>query len=92
MLGVEIKSDQKMFVGYGDYQEAYHAFIQGLNEADPYLCGQQFTTVDVMVAALLFWQLKIGQIQTHPVIEQYLENVKQRESYQKFIAFFSEPA
>ncbi|WP_336943551.1 glutathione S-transferase family protein [Acinetobacter modestus] len=92
MLGVDIKSDQKMFVGYGDYQEAYHAFIQGLNEADPYLCGQEFTTADVMVAAMLFWQLKIGQIQTHPVIEQYLENVKQRESYQKFVAFFSEPA
>lgn len=58
-----------MFVGYGDYQEAYHAFIQALNEADPYLCGQQFTTVDMMVAALLFWQLKIGQIQIHPVVE-----------------------
>ena len=81
-----------MFVGYGDYQEAYDAFIQGLNEADPYLCGQQFTTVDMMVATMLFWQLKIGQIQIHPVVEWYLENIKQRESYQKFVAFFSEQA
>jgi hypothetical protein len=30
MLGIDIKPDQKMFVGYGDYQEAYQAFIQGL--------------------------------------------------------------
>ena len=92
MLGVGVNAEQQSFVGYGNYDDAYNAFVVGLGEAEPYLCGQQFTAADVLVAAMLFWQLKIGQIQTHPVIEQYLENVKQRESYQKFVAFFSEQA
>jgi len=89
MLGLEIQPEQKMFVGYGDYQDAYHIFTQELAEAKPYVCGQQFTTADVMVASMLFWQLKIGAIQTHPAIEAYLDNVRQREGYQKFAAFFS---
>lgn len=89
MLGVEVKPEQKMFVGYGDYQDAYQALIHGLSQADPYLCGQQFTTADVLVAAMLFWQLKIGEVQSHPAIEHYLDNVKSRAGYQKFAAFFS---
>ncbi len=27
-----------MFVGYGDYNDAYQALVEGLNEANPYLC------------------------------------------------------
>ncbi|ENW97089.1 glutathione S-transferase family protein [Acinetobacter sp. 2JN-4] len=89
MLGITIKPEQKMFVGYGDDQDVYTAFVQGLSEADPYLCGAQFTAADVMVAAMLFWQLKMNEIEPHPAIERYLENVSQRPSYQQFAAFFS---
>lgn len=88
MLGVEVKPEQKAFVGYGDYADAYNALIQGLGEAAPYLCGQQFSTADILVAASLFWQLKIGEIESHPVIERYLDNVKQRASFEKFVTLF----
>ncbi|ENU22524.1 hypothetical protein F993_02978 [Acinetobacter proteolyticus] len=89
MLGVDVAPDQKSSVGYGDYQDAYNAFVQGLSEVDLYLCGKQFTAADVTVAAMLFWQLKMGEIESHPAIEHYLENIKQRPSYQKFAEFFS---
>ena len=79
-----------MFVGYGDDQDAYHALIQGLDEAAPFLCGSQFTTADILVAASLFWQLKIGTLQSHPSIMRYLDSVKQRASYPKFLALMGE--
>jgi hypothetical protein len=36
---------------------------------------------------MLFWQLKMGEVQSHPAIERYLQNVSQRPSYQKFAEF-----
>ena len=89
MLGVGVNAEQQSFVGYGNYDDAYNAFVVGLGEAEPYLCGQQFTAADVLVAAMLFWQLKMGEFQTHPAIECYLESVSQRPGYKKFADFFS---
>ena len=90
MLGVGVNAEQQSFVGYGNYDDAYNAFVVGLGEAEPYLCGQQFTAADVTVAAMLFWRLKMGGFQAHhPAIECYLDNIKQRPSYQKFADFFS---
>lgn len=54
MLGVGVNAEQQSFVGYGNYDDAYNAFVVGLGEAEPYLCGQQFTAADVLVAAMLF--------------------------------------
>ncbi|MGJ8758615.1 glutathione S-transferase family protein [Acinetobacter sp. HC8-3S] len=89
MLGIDVKAEQKMSVGYGDYEDAYNAFVQGLGEASPYLCGEQFTAADVSVAAMLFWQLKMNEVQSHPAIEHYLENISKRSGFQKFAAVFS---
>ncbi|MFH4276097.1 glutathione S-transferase family protein, partial [Acinetobacter baumannii] len=52
-LGIKVSPEQKMFVSYGDYNDAYQALIQGLSEANPYLCGEQFTVADVSVGAML---------------------------------------
>ncbi|SSS21355.1 glutathione S-transferase [Acinetobacter baumannii] len=68
-----------MFVSYGDYNDAYQALIQGLSEANPYLCGEQFTVADVSVGAMLLWQLKMNTIESHPTITRYVETIKQRE-------------
>lgn len=90
MLGLtEVTAEQKTSIGYGDYDDAYNALVLGLSDAAPYLCGEQFTAADVLVAAMLFWQLKMGEVQSHPAIERYLENVSQRPSYAKFAEFFS---
>ncbi|WP_340600874.1 glutathione S-transferase family protein [Acinetobacter sp. HZNU-JH01] len=89
MLGVGVNPEQKSSVGYGDYDDAYNAFVIGVGEAAPYLCGEQFTTADVLVAAMLFWQLKMEEIQPHPAIARYLDHVSKRPSYEKFAEFFS---
>ena len=56
-LKVEITDEQKMHIGYGNFQDTYTALIQGLEQAQPYLCGEQFTVADVFVGSMLFWQL-----------------------------------
>ena len=89
-LGVEIQPEQKLSIGYGDYEDTYNALIKGLEQANPYLCGAQFTAADISLGAVLFWQLKQQQLQPHPVIERYLGNLQQRESFGRYFKFLSE--
>lgn len=88
-LKVKISAEQKMYVGYGDYDDTYRALIQGLEQANPYVCGSQFTTADVCLGAMLIWQLKMKLVQSHPAITRYIENLMQRPSLQQHVAHFS---
>lgn len=89
-LKVEISDDQKMYIGYGNFQDTYTALIQGLEQAQPYLCGEQFTAADVFVGSMLFWQLKMAQIESHPAIEKYLDVVKSRKNLKNPQTLFAE--
>ncbi|KAF1012699.1 MAG: Glutathione S-transferase GST-6.0 [Acinetobacter bereziniae] len=89
-LKVEISDDQKMYIGYGNFQDTYTALIQGLEQAQPYLCGEQFTAADVFVGSMLFWQLKMAQIESHPAIEKYLDAVKSHKNLRNPQSLFAE--
>ncbi|CAM9143497.1 glutathione S-transferase family protein [Acinetobacter bereziniae] len=89
-LKVEISDDQKMYIGYGNFQDTYTALIQGLEQAQPYLCGEQFTAADVFVGSMLFWQLKMAQIESHPAIEKYLDAVKSRKNLKNPQSLFAD--
>lgn len=89
-LKVEIADDQKKHIGYGNFQDTYTALIQGLEQAQPYLCGEQFTAADVFVGSMLFWQLKMAQIESHPAIEKYLDVVKSRKNLKNPQTLFAE--
>lgn len=82
-LKIEIEPEQKMYMGYGDYNDVYQALIQGLEQASPYLCGEQFTAADISVGTMIIWQLQMGTLQAHPAIDRYVAALKQRESLQK---------
>lgn len=89
-LKVEITNEQKMHIGYGNFQDTYTALIQGLEQAQPYLCGEQFTVADVFVGSMLFWQLKMAEIESHPAIEKYLNSIKSRKNLRNNQALFSD--
>lgn len=89
-LKVEITDEQKMHIGYGNFQDTYTALIQGLEQAKPYLCGEQFTVADVFVSSMLFWQLKMAEIESHPAIEKYLNSIKNRKNLRNNKALFSD--
>lgn len=79
-----------MHIGYGNFQDTYTALIQGLEQAQPYLCGEQFTVADVFVGSMLFWQLKMAEIESHPAIEKYLNSIKSRKNLRNNQALFSD--
>ncbi len=89
-LKVEITDEQKMHIGYGNFQDTYTALIQGLEQAQPYLCGEQFTVADVFVGSMLFWQLKMAEIESNPAIEKYLNSIKSRKNLRNNQALFSD--
>lgn len=89
-LKVEITDEQKMHIGYGNFQDTYTALIQGLEQAQPYLCGEQFTVADVFIGSMLFWQLKMAEIESHPTIEKYLNSIKSRKNLRNNQALFSD--
>lgn len=89
LLKVAIAPEQEMFVGYGNYNTLYQAVIKGLTEAQPYLCGAQFTAADVYVGAGILWELKMGTLQPHPEILRYVDNLRLRPSLQTIAATFS---
>lgn len=89
-LKVEITDEQKMHIGYGNFQDTYTALIQGLEQAQPYLCGEQFTAADVFVGSMLFWQLKMAEIESHPAIGKYLNSIKNRKNLRNNQALFSD--
>lgn len=89
-LKVEIADEQKKHIGYGNFQDTYTALIQGLEQAQPYLCGEQFTAADVFVGSMLFWQLKMAEIESHPAIEKYLDAVKSRKNLKNPQTLFAE--
>lgn len=89
-LKVEITDEQKMHIGYGNFQDSYTALIQGLEQAQPYLCGEQFTVADVFVGSMLFWQLKMAEIESNPAIDKYLNSIKSRKNLRNNQALFSD--
>ena len=89
-LKVEITDEQKMHIGYGNFQDTYTALIQGLEQAQPYLCGEQFTVADVFVGSMLFWQLKMAELESHPAIEKYLNSIKSRKNLRNNQVLFSD--
>lgn len=89
-LKVEITDEQKMHIGYGNFQDTYTALIQGLEQAQPYLCGEQFTVADVFVGSMLFWQLKMAELESHPAIGKYLNSIKSRKNLRNNQALFSD--
>jgi len=90
VLKVEVTDEQKMHIGYGNFQDSYTALIQGLEQAQPYLCGEQFTVADVFVGSMLFWQLKMAEIESHSAIEKYLNSIKSRKNLRNNQVLFSD--
>lgn len=80
---LEIKPEQTMYVGYGNYETAYNALIRTLAEASPYLCGENFTAADVYIGGFLLYQSNLGQVKPHPTIDKYLNLIRDREMLKK---------
>ena len=79
-LGVEIDKEQQVFVGYGTYDTMYKTLVRELEEADPYLCGGQFTAADVFTGGYILFLMRMDKIKPHPAMVRYAKALLRRPS------------
>lgn len=80
--GWEVKPEQEMTVGFGNYTKTIETLKTALQNG-PYICGEQFTAADVYVGAQLRWGLMFGTIEKTPVFEAYVERLSARPALQR---------
>ncbi len=82
-LGVEVNQEQQVSVGYGTYDTMYRTLVRELEEADPYLCGEQFTAADVFTGGYILFLMGMGRLEPHPAMVRYAKALLQRPSMAK---------
>lgn len=75
--GWEITDDNASAVGCGHIQDTLNTIEQTLAK-QPYLCGDQFTTADLLMASYIGWHTMMKVLEPNPVFAQYLERCGNR--------------
>lgn len=73
----EITDESAEAIGCGRIQDTLDAIEQTLAK-QPYLCGDQFTTADLMMASYIGWQTMMKVLEPNPVFSQYVERCEDR--------------
>lgn len=74
--------DQKMMVGYGDFETTRETLIKAVSQSD-YICGDTFSAADVYIGSQVGWGTQFGTIPTSPELEAYRDRVYARAAYQR---------
>lgn len=75
----EITKDSAVSVGCGQIQDTLNALVQTLTKQD-YLCGDQFTTADLVMSSYIGFHIMLNILEPTPVFTQYVERCKSREA------------
>lgn len=75
----EITEESAMAIGCGRIQDTLNTIEQTLAK-QPYLCGDQFTTADLIMASYLGWQTMMKVLEPNPVFSEYVERCEKREA------------
>ncbi len=76
-LGWEVAKEREGMVGFGNYVEAINALDLALAKG-PYICGEQFTAVDVYLGSALMWGMQFGTIDKRDLFVQYVSRLTSR--------------
>lgn len=66
-------------IGCGEVQDTLNVIEQTLTQ-QPYLCGEQFTTADLVMASYIGFHTMLNIIEPNPVFSQYVERCEDREA------------
>jgi glutathione S-transferase len=75
----QVPDGRGSMVGFGSYGAAVDAVEKALLPG-PYVCGEQFTAADVVLASALGWGMMFGTIDRRPSFEAYVARLRQREA------------
>lgn len=78
-FGWEINDKNAEAVGCGRIQDTLDTIEQTLAK-QPYLCGDEFTTADLLMSSYLGWEIMMKVLEPTPVFSEYVERCQQREA------------
>lgn len=76
--------DKQRSVGFGTYEGVMDALELALSNG-PYICGEQFTAVDVYVGANIDWGIQFGTVEKRAVFEEYVARNSGRPAAQRAV-------
>ena len=81
-FGVEVNEEQQRMAGYGTY-DLTMSVLDDLFANRRYVCGDNFTAVDVYLGSHIDWGIAFGTIQESDNFNGYLDRIRKRTAYQK---------
>lgn len=79
-LKVEPTDEQKMMVGYGDYDRVVDV-LEAAVSAHPYIAGDRFTAADVYVGSHVMWGTQFGTLPKRDAFAAYAARLSERSAY-----------
>lgn len=73
----EINDKTAISVGCGHVQDSINTIKQTLSQ-QPYLCGETFTTADLLMASYIGWETLMKVLEPDPVFAEYVERCENR--------------
>lgn len=74
-LGIQLNEEQQKSSGFGSVERTMACLEVGLNSANPFICGEQFTAVDVYVGAFVMFLVKYQIMEATPAMQKYLDSL-----------------
>jgi len=81
-LDWKVPEGRERMVGFGSREAAIDALETALHPG-PYVCGQAFSAVDVVLGSALSWGMLFGTIDKRPGFEAYVARLQQRDAAQR---------
>lgn len=75
----KIDDETAIAVGCGHIRDTLGTIEQALAR-QPYLCGERFTTADLLMASYLGWEMMMKVIEPTPVLTEYVQRCENREA------------
>lgn len=76
-MGWELAEDKQRSVGFGSHGDTMDALELALGKG-PYICGENFTAVDVYLGSALIWGMMFGTMDKRPAFERYTASLVTR--------------
>ncbi len=76
-LGWDVAPERRGMVGFGSYSDVLDALTLAVGQG-PYICGENFTAVDVYLGSALIWAMQFGTIEKRAVFAEYTARLVSR--------------
>ena len=71
---------RKVQAAWGNYETVIETLEKGL-AGGPWICGEKFTTADIMIGSAVFFGLAFGLLDKKPVFTEYAERCGARPAF-----------